>query len=91
MEKRQAYPNHLDPIITKISTLKPDLMRRFHVRSLGLFGSCVQGTDGPASDLDLLVDFDEDADLFDLTGLALFLEEKIGRQIDVVPRHARGT
>ena len=37
---------------------------------------------------DVLVDFADDADLFDLVGLGLFLEEKLGRKVDVVPRRA---
>jgi predicted nucleotidyltransferase len=40
------------------------------------------------SDIDVLVDFQEDADLLDLVGLGLFLEEHLGRKVDVVPRKA---
>ncbi len=40
------------------------------------------------SDIDVLVDFQEDADLLDLVGLGLFLEERLGRRVDVVPRKA---
>jgi hypothetical protein len=36
----------------------------------------------------LLVDFAEGATLFDLVGLGLFLEEKLGCPVDVVPRRA---
>ncbi len=36
----------------------------------------------------MLVDFDEDADFFDLVGLALFLEEKLKHKVDIVPRRA---
>jgi len=34
------------------------LCRRHHIRGLALFGSTLQGTDRPGSDVDLLVEFD---------------------------------
>ena len=40
------------------------------------------------SDLDLLVDFDEGANLFDLVGLQQFLEEKLGCKVDLVSRRS---
>ncbi|SHO53532.1 nucleotidyltransferase family protein, partial [Desulfopila aestuarii] len=40
------------------------------------------------SDIDLLVEFAEDADMFDLVGLSLFLEEKFHRKVDVIPKRA---
>jgi predicted nucleotidyltransferase len=43
---------------------------------------------GATSDVDLLVDFAAGATLFDLVGLGLFLEEKLGCPVDVVPRRA---
>jgi predicted nucleotidyltransferase len=38
--------------------------------------------------VDLLVDFAAGVTLFDLVGLGLFLEEKLGCPVDVVPRRA---
>ncbi len=34
------------------------------------------------------MEFDKDADLFDFVGLSIFLEERLGRKVDVVPRDA---
>src|SRR5258705_10860317 len=34
-----------------------DVCRRHHIRRLSLFGSTLKGTDGPNSDVDLLVEF----------------------------------
>jgi len=48
----------------------------------------VRGEQNKESDIDVLVDFQEDADLLDLVGLGLFLEERLGRKVDVVPRKA---
>jgi len=58
------------------------------VRELALFGSLARQEQGPTSDVDLLVDFAAGVTLFDLVGLGLFLEEKLGCPVDVVPRRA---
>ncbi|MBF0456961.1 MAG: nucleotidyltransferase family protein [Nitrospirae bacterium] len=55
-----------------------------HIR--GIFGSIARGDARENSDVDVLVDFTENADLFDYVGLELFLEEKLNRRVDVVPR-----
>lgn len=53
-----------------------------------MFGSCVRGEQTDASDIDVLVDFDEGADPFFLVGMALFFEEELRRRVDLVPRRA---
>jgi predicted nucleotidyltransferase len=58
------------------------------VKEIGLFGSCARREEEEASDIDVLVDFREEASLFDLVGLALFLEERLGRKVDVVPKES---
>lgn len=55
---------------------------------IGIFGSIIREEGKDTSDIDLLVDFKEDADLFDLIGLALFLEEKLHRRVDIVSKRA---
>jgi predicted nucleotidyltransferase len=56
-----------------IRTLKPRLCERYKVREIGIFGSVVRGEEGEGSDIDVLVEFEQGADLFDLVGLSLFL------------------
>jgi uncharacterized protein len=75
-------------ILGVLRTVKPELAARFKARELGLFGSVARAEDVSRSDIDLLVDFAEGADLLDLVGLALYLEELLGRKVDVVPRNA---
>lgn len=75
-------------ILSVLSGLKSELRARFNVTSVGVFGSFVRGEQRDGSDIDVLVDFSEEADLFDLVGLGIFLEEKLGRRVDVVPRRA---
>jgi len=41
-----------------------------------------------SSDIDVLVEFGPEADLFDFVGLSQYLEEKLGLNVDVVPKAA---
>jgi len=75
--------------ITKLLTrYKQELKERFKVKEIGIFGSSIRGEQTQTSDLDLLVDFKDEADLFDLIGLGLFLEEQLHQKVDVVPKRA---
>ncbi|MEJ5378208.1 MAG: nucleotidyltransferase family protein [bacterium] len=75
-------------IVTKLKELKPTIATRYKVRKIGLFGSFVRGEQEVSSDIDLLAEFEDKADLFDLIGLALYLEEIFQRRVDVVPKQA---
>ena len=75
-------------ILTKLEALKPEFQRRYKVREIGLFGSWARDEQHEKSDIDVLVDFEEGADLFDWMGLTLYLEEAFGCPVDVVPRKA---
>ena len=56
--------------------------------SLALFGSVVRSTARPDSDIDVLVDIAPDAQfsLIDLVAVKDFLEDQLGRRVDVVTR-----
>jgi predicted nucleotidyltransferase len=70
--------------------LKSHLTARYKVRRIGVFGSFARREARPDSDVDLLVDFEKGADLFDLIELSEYLEEKIGRRVDLAtPRALR--
>lgn len=65
-----------------------ELKKRFHVRSLSLFGSVARDEAGPDSDLDLLLEF-EGPGTFDLyMGLKLYLEDLLGCRVDLVMNRA---
>jgi predicted nucleotidyltransferase len=49
-----------------------------------VFGSVARGEDVSGSDIDLLVRFEADADIFDLADLVAALEELTGLDVDVV-------
>ena len=57
---------------------------RHHADRVRLFGSAARGDDGPDSDIDLLVDFEQGSSLFDLMRMARELQALFGRAVDVV-------
>ena len=80
--------NSAQELLARMRELKPIIIKRYKAKQIELFGSIVRGEQSGASDIDLLVDFEEGADLLDLTGLAIFLEGELGRKVDVVPKRA---
>ena len=60
-----------------LSSLKAEARERFKAEIKGIFGSYARGEQREGSDLDVLVEFSEGANLLHLTGLADFLEEKL--------------
>lgn len=77
-----------EEILKTLTDQREEIRRRYKAEVKGLFGSFVRGEEKRESDVDVLVDFDEHADLFDYIGLGLFLEEKLNRKVDVVPQKA---
>ncbi len=74
-----------------IAAEKDEIRRRYRAEIKGIFGSYARGDFHADSDLDLLVDFDEGANLFDLVGLQQFLEEKLDCKVDLVSRRSLRT
>ena len=54
------------------------------VKLLAVFGSLARGQATPASDIDVLVEFERPVSLFEFIRLKLYLEELIGRRVDLV-------
>ena len=74
-------------VMKSLKALEPQL-RKQGVSSLSLFGSLIHGNARPDSDIDVLVDFDENRrlSLVDFVEIKSFLEERLGRDVDVVSR-----
>lgn len=77
-----------DEILDLLRYLQSDLTARYKVQRIGVFGSFARREARADSDVDILVDFKEGADLFDLIALSQYLEEKIGRHVDLATPHA---
>ena len=61
----------------------PYLHERFHVETLGIFGSYLRGEQTEESDLDVLVTYNETPTLFEIARLQHHLEDRLGVTVDV--------
>lgn len=63
------------------------LADRFHVSSIGYFGSYATGQQNDQSDLDLLVEFSQPVG-WEFFTLERYLEQNIGLRVDLVTRNS---
>ncbi len=70
--------------IALIASHRDEILRRFGVRSLSLFGSVARDEGRPDSDVDLLVEFEGPTTFDGHMGLVVFLEDLFGCRVDVV-------
>jgi len=68
-----------------IQKIKPDLLSRYHVSTIGIFGSVARGEDEKCSDIDLIVDFSEPIGI-EFIDLADFLEDALNAKVDLVSK-----
>ncbi|HTP54861.1 MAG TPA: nucleotidyltransferase domain-containing protein [Thermoplasmata archaeon] len=61
-----------------------DALRKNKARNPRVFGSVARRQATRQSDLDLIVDFDPEASIYDLVGLKIDLERVLHRKVDVV-------
>ena len=75
-------------IIKIIRNKKPEMESRYGVQRLGLFGSYVKEKQSKRSDIDILVTFNRDIDLFDFLDLREYLESQLSIKVDLVMESA---
>jgi predicted nucleotidyltransferase len=75
-------------VLELLAHYKPMLADRYQVTSLALFGSTARDAAGAESDIDILVSFDGPATSDRYFGLQFFLEDLLGRPIDLVTNKA---
>jgi predicted nucleotidyltransferase len=65
-----------------------DFCRRNQVRTISVFGSVLREDFGPESDIDVLVEFEQEARIgfMALGRMRRELADLLGRQVDLVPR-----
>jgi len=78
----------LEEIKTILKKHREEVRQKYKAQIKGVFGSYVRDAQRPGSDIDVLVDFQDNANLIDFVGLSLFLEEKLNCRVDVVPEDA---
>ncbi|MDD5673332.1 MAG: nucleotidyltransferase family protein [Chitinivibrionales bacterium] len=75
---------NLTEIKQSLAALKSEIHKRYGVSNIEVFGSYVRGEQRIDSDVDVLVEFDREVDLLDVSGLRIMLCERLKMQVDVV-------
>lgn len=70
-------------IIKEIQALKPELVEKYHVTRIGLFGSFANGNPGEGSDIDILIDFEKPIG-WDFFKIEKMFEDRFNRKIDLI-------
>ena len=78
----------LEEIIKAIKKRKKVLQEKYKVKEIGIFGSYVRGEQTEKSDVDILVDFYELPDVFNLLKLERSLRGTLKCRVDVVRKQA---
>jgi hypothetical protein len=77
----------LEEIKRILAEHKHELHEKYHVQSIGLFGSYVRGDQTSKSDVDILVEFDAPIG-WEIVDLRDYLEEILGMKVDLVTKGA---
>lgn len=94
MAQVDAPPDILETTASAVRLIRilrdqlPRLSGRYHIKSLGLFGSYVRNEQKPASDVDLLVEFDDTPSLFEFVRLEQELSALLSAKVDLVMKDA---
>lgn len=86
--ERKTGMKTLEEIKSILKEHKKEVLRKYRANVKGVFGSYVRAEANKESDIDVLVEFEDNANLIDFVGLSLFLEEKLKCHVDVVPEDA---
>lgn len=77
--------DELANIKRKLGLLKPELLKKYHVSSIGLFGSVVRNDFKTESDIDIIVDFNGKIGI-EFIDLAEYIEKTLKQRVDLVSR-----
>lgn len=72
--------------INLLTKLRPLAQEVYHVKSMSLFGSTARGDQKEDSDVDILVEMPPKLIL--VSRFQELLEEKLGKQVDLIRRHS---
>ena len=67
---------------------KDEVVRKYRVREIGIFGSYVRGEQKERSDIDILVSFSGIPDVFEYMELEDYLKSLLHRKVDLVRKEA---
>jgi predicted nucleotidyltransferase len=80
--KKQRKALTKDEILDAIRKHR-DILLKYKVRKIGLFGSSVRGEQEDRSDIDLIVDFEEPS-IENFMGLSSFLENLFWKKVEIL-------
>jgi predicted nucleotidyltransferase len=80
-----------EQILQLLAQHKPQLAQRYGVLRLALFGSTARNSASAESDIDILVAFDGPATSQRYFGVQFYLEDVLGRPVDLVTEKALRT
>ena len=75
---------NLEEIKEIIRKFKPIAQEKYKVKELGIFGSYARGEQNDASDVDILIDFEQTPSLLKFIELENYLSDAIGIKVDLV-------
>ena len=79
----------MDKVERELKEKKAYIKEVFHIREIGIFGSFIRGEQTADSDIDVLVEFEKGhKDFFNYMRLKYYLEELLGRKVDLVIKNA---
>ena len=78
--------SNLDTIKSILIQLKPELIKKYSISSIGLFGSIVRNDFTDKSDIDIIVDFSKPIGV-EFIDLADLKEKKIKKRVDLVSKN----
>jgi hypothetical protein len=78
-----------EQIKSTLAKHKEELRLKYKIKEIGIFGSYVRGEQKKQSDIDILVEFEETADLslLDFIGIENYLSDFLGIKVDLVEKH----
>jgi len=67
---------------------RAEVVRKYSVRKIGIFGSYVRGEQKKRSDIDILVEYNRIPDLFECINLERYLQRLLRKKVDLVRKAA---
>ncbi len=67
---------------------KGELIQKYRIKEIGIFGSYVKGEEKPKSDIDILVEFNEPVGIFEFMELEEYLSRIVETKVDLVSKKA---
>ena len=74
--------------LEEIKALRPqirEIAKKYGIKQIYIFGSLARGEGNPQSDIDFLIEMQEDASLLGVGGFSYEVEKLLGVEVDVIP------